>query len=86
MSEHKAEVDIKPQMSNIVVSFINNLLELAKRTFLENHPLAKVKDQADRIRRLSRGRRAWCTRSRLSPRTWRFLASRGFRSSRPRGR
>lgn len=51
MSEHKAEVDIKPQMSNIVVSFINNPLELAKRTFLEKHPLAKVKDQADRIRK-----------------------------------
>mgnify|MGYP001449628672 CR=1 FL=1 len=44
MSEHKAEVDIKPQMSNIVVSFINNPLELAKRTFLEKHPLAKVKE------------------------------------------
>ena len=51
MAEQKADVDIKPQMSNIVVSFINNPLELAKRTFLEKHPLAKVKEQADRIRK-----------------------------------
>ena len=54
MSEHKAEVDIKPQMSNIVVSFLNNPLELAKRTFLEKHPLAKVKE-GDHLAMLSAG-------------------------------
>ena len=85
MSEHKAEVDIKPQMSNIVVSFLNNPLELAKRTFLEKHPLAKVKEQADRIRKAEPWPQSVVYALEVVSRTWRFLASRGFRSSRPRG-
>ena len=46
----KTQVGVTPAAHSVVVPFVNAPLELAKRMFLERHPLAKVKEQAEKIR------------------------------------
>ena len=50
MAHVRANVDVRPQTHDVEVAFLNPPLELAKRLFLERHPLNKIKAQADLVR------------------------------------